>query len=196
MKRIVILEGPDAAGKTTLADFLDTRFSVVTNKPVLRLHFGKPEIKDWGAHNYGVACMLEYLSQETIIIDRFHWSELAYGRVIRKGSYFDENERTYYKLIEKLNEFHTFFVLLMPPFARLEKRYKSMYPDEYKADKYQDLYVQYQQLWAQHHFELPSLRITDTFSDDSVIDAAQAIMEFDRQVYLQKQGGSHVSNLQ
>jgi thymidylate kinase len=77
---IIIVDGPDGAGKTTLAEYLSVKFGY----PIR--HRGKPVTqaeKD--------AMMAEYLndikSGANMVWDRGFYSEMVYGPVMRDGSY-------------------------------------------------------------------------------------------------------------
>lgn len=79
---IIIVEGPDGAGKTMLAQQLSrqTGYSIE--------HFSKPETDEQKALMMG-----EYLqiakNGRNIILDRCWYSEMVYGKVMRDQAYID-----------------------------------------------------------------------------------------------------------
>lgn len=79
---IIILEGPDGSGKTTLAKQLSRQ----TGYPYE--HRSKPENEEEKAK-----MMIEYLqmckSRQNLIVDRCWYSEMVYGKVMRDQSYID-----------------------------------------------------------------------------------------------------------
>lgn len=75
---IIILEGPDGAGKSTLASKLsqDTRFPIVSNKQ-----------KDGGYGYYR-----ELIETDNIILDRAWYSEMVYGPIKRVVSRISKDQ--------------------------------------------------------------------------------------------------------
>ena len=82
IKMIIIVEGPDGAGKTTLAE----KISAQTKFPIE--HRSKPKTEEEKAK-----MMEDYLnlvkSARNVILDRCWYSEMVYGRVMRDQSYID-----------------------------------------------------------------------------------------------------------
>ncbi|MNB69349.1 SPBc2 prophage-derived uncharacterized protein YorR [compost metagenome] len=82
---LIILEGPDGAGKTTLAQQL----SMSTGYPVQ--HRSKPKTEEEKQQMF-----LEYeqmcMSRENIIVDRCWYSEMVYGKVMRDQSYISQDQ--------------------------------------------------------------------------------------------------------
>lgn len=76
---IYIIEGPDGAGKTTLAEKLHK-----SNPGSLILHFGTPANEE-EAKNYWKVYLntLECHEGETLILDRSWYSDMVYGPVMR-----------------------------------------------------------------------------------------------------------------
>ena len=79
---VIIIEGPDGAGKTMLAEQLSrqTKYTIE--------HRSKPNTPEEKARMMG-----EYLqlvkSSKNIILDRCWYSEMVYGKVMRDQSYID-----------------------------------------------------------------------------------------------------------
>lgn len=90
---IIVLEGLDKTGKSTLALELAERAMEMTNAPCRVIAFGVPEP--------GKDPFLEYLETAYesgwhrfgTIVDRMHWSEAAYGTVFRPGEWETQRRR-------------------------------------------------------------------------------------------------------
>lgn len=73
---IIIVEGIDRVGKTTLCNKLKEKFGYDI------LKFDKIEAEDVRCANYGSIKMFIEMSkylEQNYIIDRFHWTEIVYG---------------------------------------------------------------------------------------------------------------------
>lgn len=83
---IIILEGPDGSGKTTLKDSL---LSVIPDS--LSIHFGNPTTEEEALNYWKVYA--ETLSNvnatKTTILDRCWYSDLVYGPIFRNKSEMD-----------------------------------------------------------------------------------------------------------
>src|SRR4051812_18522188 len=92
-KRLVILEGPDGAGKTTLAEQLGRRgWLVVHLGPFL-------QVDDDLARLYVEAMMPAILGHADVVLDRCWLSEIPYGLVMRDG---DDRLGWQRRLLERL----------------------------------------------------------------------------------------------
>lgn len=86
---IIIIEGIDRVGKTTLANKLSERFGI----PILkqeRIGGNEQSTDDSALINYGRAVgLIDFWNWEgfnqNIIVDRFHWTEAVYSLVDRKN---------------------------------------------------------------------------------------------------------------
>jgi thymidylate synthase len=88
---MLIVEGPDGAGKTTFIDGLvNDEFNVTSV-----IAFGKPG-KDFDPFIYFHTALLP----GSYVLDRFFYSELVYGRTLRDGNTIINNEDQ--KVLEKL----------------------------------------------------------------------------------------------
>jgi len=83
MSKLIIIEGLDKTGKSTLARFLSEK----TGMPIKK--FSAPKEGEKPFNEYGAFL----LDGEGGIVDRFHLSEMAYGPVFRGGSSIDENRQ-------------------------------------------------------------------------------------------------------
>lgn len=98
---IIIIEGIDRVGKTTLANMLSKEFNIPVFKKD-RICGNEAKDEEAAAFNYGNAAglvdMWNWIGfKQDIIVDRFHWTESVYGQVER-----GLNESRYYMgLIEE-----------------------------------------------------------------------------------------------
>lgn len=85
MKRVIMLEGPDGAGKSTLANFL------ANNHGYKYIHNGL--YPDMAAADLMALYLRQILDASTpIVIDRSYLSEWIYGRVMRGHSRFGQHQ--------------------------------------------------------------------------------------------------------
>lgn len=91
MNKIIILEGCDGAGKTTLADNLE-RIARRQGWDTWRMHFGVPDesIPVVDTHVVPVARWIGDAEvkggHNLLIIDRYHIGEIVYGYMLRNGN--------------------------------------------------------------------------------------------------------------
>lgn len=109
MKGIIILEGPDASGKSTLAkDIKKINYGNKTSIIHMKYKFKNKIDK------YYLAAFLKTLKlcrEELVILDRFHLSEKFYAKVYRGGSKW-ENVMDLYDDIFKI--YNIFIILCLP----------------------------------------------------------------------------------
>lgn len=115
---LIILEGVDCSGKTTLADAITKKLGVRT----IRLASGPPMR----------SVLLEYVNRLTdsyrpgagidIVADRWHWGELVYGPLLRNRSAIDEAQLDY--IDHTLNKLGAVLAYLAPPKALVLQRLK------------------------------------------------------------------------
>lgn len=77
---LIVIEGPDGAGKSTLQSRLAARMSGT----VAQLHYGPPETHPLLEYENDVLKMIH--SFDHVIIDRLHWGEPIYGNLYRGKS--------------------------------------------------------------------------------------------------------------
>ena len=82
---IIIIEGPDGSGKTTLAEQISTQ----TGYPIE--HRSKPETEEDRAKMQEDYINL-VMSNRNVILDRCWYSEIVYGRVMRDQSYISYDD--------------------------------------------------------------------------------------------------------
>lgn len=94
---IIIIEGADASGKTTLASEL---ISMVGEKNSLYIHAGISD--DYWGLAYG--CIVQAISESNsklVIIDRCWMSEMCYGSIFRQAPQYIESARCFDRLLLK-----------------------------------------------------------------------------------------------
>lgn len=101
---IVLLEGPDGAGKTTLGRLIEAEF----NMPYV--HVSSPKGADVFTHHY-----LPAMQADNTVLDRLHWSEDVYGLINRGGSGLTAQEFGFIDGI--LHSKHAVVVLCLPPLS-------------------------------------------------------------------------------
>jgi hypothetical protein len=102
---IVLLEGCDGSGKTTLGRRIETEF----NMPYMHVSSPKGDA-DVFIHHY-----LPAMEAHENVIDRLHWSEDVYGAVNRGGSGLTAQEFGFIDGI--LHSKHTLVILCTPPLS-------------------------------------------------------------------------------
>ena len=110
---IIIIEGPDGSGKTTLAE----KLSKQTKYPII--HMSKPETAEELKLMKG-----EYLqtirSGKNMIFDRCWYSEMVYGPIMREGSAISYQDM--YELEEQLAKAGAIIIYATGPKAALWQR--------------------------------------------------------------------------
>ena len=82
---MIIIEGPDTIGKTSLARMLCTVLNGIHQLPHAYAHMGCPAVELWTRHGaVGLHC--ERAARHSVQ-DRFHMSDLAYGAACRNGNF-------------------------------------------------------------------------------------------------------------
>lgn len=91
---IVLIEGADAAGKTTLANHLRERYGARYLHSIVRRDI-------WRWHLGALRSALRMADDELVILDR-HWlSEQAYGQVFRGGPAYDAATRCFDRVLQR-----------------------------------------------------------------------------------------------
>lgn len=87
---IIVLDGPDGSGKTTLANDLMQKFPGTSSY----LHCGLAE-DFFGYHDFIIdTAQIENKKDHLVIIDRLWLSEMVYGYVFRKGAQYPDAARS------------------------------------------------------------------------------------------------------
>lgn len=129
---LVILEGPDCAGKTTLADRLQAEIERTTRDKVLRLSSGPPALHPLDEY---VVPLLGYRPAigTHIICDRLHWGEAVYPLVLRRPSSLDGGVFSYIEAF--LASRGAYVVHLTQPVEELERRMRERGDDLIRPDQ-------------------------------------------------------------
>lgn len=104
---VVLLEGPDGAGKTTLAEHLCKKYD---GHYVHRTWHKGMDV--WSHHSEALEIANERSANQLVVIDRLWPSEAIYGRVFRKESDYKHNSRAMDRVLLR---FATINVLCVPP---------------------------------------------------------------------------------
>lgn len=153
MKRLIIFEGPDGTGKTTLAKALATYIDAVY------VHHGSyPEVTEDLANVYALSMMPAALGLRDVVLDRAWYSEVPYGFAYRWGA--DRIGEQKFRGLEDLaaNCTEPLVVLCDTSFENVERSFRARQEAEYL-----DNTAQLHQVWywyrTQFRSDLPLLRI-------------------------------------
>lgn len=135
---VVLLEGPDCAGKTTLADELVKRYD---GHYVHRTW--RKGIDVWDHHVEAIQIANDRAHEQLVVVDRLWASEAIYGRVYRKESNYRHNSRAMDRVLLRLATIH---VLCVPDVDYVVKTHaaraavgQEMYPTVREvAERYHD----------------------------------------------------------
>lgn len=111
---LIVLDGPDGAGKTTLAEQLLSR---VDNG--LYIHNTKPQTHEaWNMHASCLRAAVWESLDRLVVVDRLFMSESIYGRVYRTGSEYPWAARHLDRLLYR---FGALRIVCAPPVEYVEK---------------------------------------------------------------------------
>lgn len=142
MKKLILFEGPDCAGKTTLIESIKQEQDEY-------IHNGLYPSQQAAIDAYMI--QFDNFEKRTTdyftLMDRAHWSEEAYGRVIRDTHMLMGD---WQMLEERLNEINALVVLCLPPMNHAVFRWsqRNGLGQEFvtKKDQYMDIYKKYMNL--------------------------------------------------
>lgn len=140
---IIILEGPDGGGKTTLARQIQEKFQNV------EYHHEGPPPKDIHIVEH-LGAVLDRYRGKNVVIDRFALGERVYGPVVRG---FDQLGDEGWKLIKRLiNATGAMEVLCMPSYEVCHKAWSSGREEMFKKEEqFKLFYTRYEQLKANQY---------------------------------------------
>jgi len=132
---IIILEGPDGSGKTTLANQLVLKYGLKYH------HEGPPPLNPASATLYYTTKLL-MLSDSDVVIDRFAMGERVYGTIFRKNDRLgDRGWQEFRTLAERLKVVQ---ILCMPPYFTCHAAWSSgrneMLPDADTLHRVYDMF--------------------------------------------------------
>ena len=101
MRGIIVLDGPDACGKTTLAKVIQERCEQlgIQYKYIHAEYRFKDKMFQY--HEAIVRRAIKFSQEGIVIIDRLYWSEYVYGKVFRGGSKWPLQWRYFDRLLSK-----------------------------------------------------------------------------------------------
>lgn len=129
---LIIIEGCDLAGKTTLANQLQDEIERTTKDKVLRLSSGPPALHPLDEY---VVPLLGYrpATGTHIICDRLHWGEAVYPMIIKRPSSLDGGTFRYIEAF--LASRGAYVVHLTQPVDELERRMHERGDDLIRPDQ-------------------------------------------------------------
>jgi thymidylate kinase len=160
---IVILEGNDRAGKTTIADAL------VSEDGFRKVHFGPPETNDFGLE-FILRLTEELLTEidadhpRDLVFDRAHLGELVYGPLDRGVTRMTSDQMS---RIENLL-LHAGAVLVWvdtPPYICHERAMDTI--DQADLSRFEEIHEGYDRAFEES--SLPKIRLTDVNSLRTII---------------------------
>lgn len=149
MKGLILLDGPDCAGKTTLAKKIKEVAERGGHKAVIH-HLGKPvEGECWKEHS---EALIKYITEAfvfntVVIADRHFMSESIYGVIYRAASEYPYSMRFVDMLLERIRAVR---VICCPPVEQVVKIHSEMKKVRYEEyDSGMDKIAQaYLNLWS------------------------------------------------
>jgi len=118
---IIILEGNDNTGKTTIGKILSQKLTIPyyhqTPEELKLKDLNSQEISLWAAAKFKTLVDLPLLNQIDLILDRFYLSEEVYSKVLKRKKLID-----FYEIEDKLMNADVFLILLVAPSEILIKR--------------------------------------------------------------------------
>ena len=114
MKKLILFEGPDACGKTTLINSIKKEYDAY-------IHNGLYPSQQTAIDAYmdQFESFEKYNQSGLTLIDRAHWSEQVYGKVIRDTNLLLSD---WDMLENKLNDIGAIVILCLAPFTIAAKR--------------------------------------------------------------------------
>lgn len=145
---ILTLEGPDGAGKTTLADAVETAFrEVFPGREVVRLHAGPPDPPDRNAveeYETGILRAMPADPEALLICDRWDIGEAVYGPILRGKSRLSGGQLLHVQLF--LEGLGAKRVVLLPPWKTVLSRFKKRGDTLIDEDELWGIYEEYARL--------------------------------------------------
>lgn len=148
MRGVIILDGADGVGKTTLAENLVKRCEELGSKAVIH-HLGKPDKGTcWDIHSKALmAYIKEAFEQDTVVIaDRHFLSESIYGAIYREGSEYPYASRHVDRL---LHRFRGLRVVCAPSVEYVQQTFKRLMEERYEmySENMEKIAQAYHEVW-------------------------------------------------
>lgn len=134
MQGLILLDGPDCAGKTTLCETIIEAARSQGFKAVRR-HLGKPEKgQAWKMHAEAIVNYVEEMRRDKVVVlaDRHFLSEGIYGRVYRQGSEYPYSMRFMDMLFDRVCGLK---VICCPPTEKVVEVHKKMFEERHEEYK-------------------------------------------------------------
>lgn len=161
---MIMLEGPDLAGKTTLAKQLT---KMMRGSEIL--HRGPPESQD-PFTEYLKPLEQMYYEGRWPVLDRWHWGETIYGPILRGRSMMDTVQQEYIEMA--CMRYGVSRLLLLPSYDTLMARFDEHGDDLVKREQMIAIATAYQKLEMDPRYSVHRTLLTDdpfTLSDLSHI---------------------------
>jgi thymidylate kinase len=167
-RKLIIFEGPDGGGKTTVSQSMAKVFDAE------RIHLGSfGRVRDGLARLYAEAMMPAVMGHSDVVLDRSWLSEIPYGRAFRNGA--DRIGTTGRRLLERLAfRCQVVVVLMLPPFEVVAETFRRRSNQEMldNTDQLREVYDWYENDWKT---DLPHIRHDYTVGDDHFMELKEEI---------------------
>ena len=164
---VILVDGIDCSGKSTLVESLGKKFPGIVIKPNYRpKDKSDKEISKYKRHAYAV---MEFINQNRkdlfIILDRFYSSELVYSKVKRKYDAFDD--MSYTRIERSLASLPHLYIYCAPSKEVIIERLKTRGDDYINEKDVDKLYQRYEYFYE--NTKLTKIKIDTSKSIDSLL---------------------------
>jgi len=146
MPPVLIIEGPDGAGKTTLCNYL-------VKKGFRYFHEGPPPAEGDMIEYYAAKLWKAMHSRSPVVFDRFHLGEMIYGPIARNNDRVGYYGMRMFRRVFRSQAVRC--VIAAPPWEICYQNWKKKFEagDDYlrSASKFKDCYHRFMGLSAYHH---------------------------------------------
>jgi thymidylate kinase len=153
---LIIVEGPDGAGKTTFAELIVKELKEREDRTIRLQHFGEPKTDPFVEYT-----SLGYTSDYHLVCDRLHWGEVIYGPLYRGESLLGDR---YHRVEDYLNARGAVIAYLTHDVHTLKKRHEHTGEDYLREEHVERVVTEYEAVAARS--AVPVLR----FRDPTVFD--------------------------
>lgn len=142
---VIILEGPDGSGKTTLANSLEKLFTQ-SGDAVWQWHYGPHDPNKSSIEEYLdplVEWVNDFCDEEhnVLIVDRFHIGEMIYGPVLRGASRMSHDDKN--RIDEYLEHIGALLLYVRPSRDVILQRFGARGDDLVKVAQLDDIIRRY-----------------------------------------------------
>lgn len=147
--RIVVLEGPDGGGKTTLAQ------SLVKNHGYRYVHVTAPKPGEDVLNTYATLLYAAHKDGKDIVFDRLHLGEFVYGDIFRGSNSL--GREGLHLILRLVNAYDVRVFVCLPPFGEALKNWKAKKEDFAKTPaKYAEVYEYFERMIGTYNWGYPS----------------------------------------